>query len=138
MSLRTGVVAALALALGAVTAAAGARVPLREEPHVNDQLLAAQIGDILRKTCPDASARYLVVYGKIQALRAYAGDRGYTADEIEAFLDDRAERQRIKAEAEAYLGAAGAVTGDPESYCRVARDEVRRGTVTGEMLWVGE
>lgn len=137
MSLQRGALAALA-ALSAVTATAEARVPLREEPHINGQLLAAQIGDILRKTCPDASARYLVVYGKIQALRAYAGDRGHTADEVGAFLDDRAERQRIRAEAEAYLAAAGVATGDQESYCRVARDEVRRGTVTGEMLWVGE
>lgn len=129
--------AALMVAL-ATTASAQAKVPLRDEAHINGQLLAAQIGDILRKTCPDASARYFVVYAKINALKAYATEKGYTRPEVEAFLDDRTEKQRIRAAAEAYLAEAGAVKGDVESYCRVARDEVRRGTVTGEMLWVSE
>jgi hypothetical protein len=117
---------------------AEAKVPLRDEAHINGQLLAAQIGDILRKTCPDAGARYIVVYRKINALKAYARDKGYTVEEVEAFLDDRSEKSRIRGQAEQYLAEAGAMKGDVECYCRVARDEVRRGTVTGEMPWVSE
>lgn len=128
--------AVLALSLSATLAQA--KVPLRDEAHINGQLLAAQIGDILRKTCPDASARFFVVYAKINALKAYAREKGYTEPEVRAFLDDRAEKGRIRAAAEAYLAEAGAVKGDVESYCRVARDEVRKGTLTGELLWVSE
>lgn len=128
-----GILLALLLAT-----AAQAKVPLRDEAHINGQLLAAQIGDILRKTCPDASARFFVVYRKINALKAYATEKGYTQPEVEAFLDDRTEKQRIRSAAEQYLTEAGAVKGDVQSYFRVARDEVRRGTVTGEMLWVSE
>ena len=126
------------LALTLTTTLVQAKVPLRDEAHINAQLLAAQIGDILRKTCPDAGARYIVVYRKINALKAYAREKGYTVEEVEAFLDDRSEKSRIKGQAEQYLAEAGAVKGDVQSYCRVARDEVRRGTVTGEMLWVSE
>lgn len=126
------------LALTLTATLAQAKVPLRDEAHINGQLLAAQIGDILRKTCPDASARYFVVYAKISALKAYATEKGYTRPEVEAFLDDRTEKQRIRAAAESYLAEAGAVKGDVQSYCRVARDEVRRGTLTGELLWVSE
>lgn len=126
------------LALTLTTTLVQAKVPLRDEAHINAQLLAAQIGDILRKTCPDAGARYFVVYRKINALKAYAAEKGYTREEVEAFLDDRTEKNRIKGQAEAYLAEAGAVKGDVESYCRVAREEVRRGTLTGELLWVSE
>lgn len=133
-----GRVLSAALALLLTVASAEAKVPLRDEAHINGQLLAAQIGDILRKTCPDASARFFVVYARINALKAYAREKGYTEPEVRTFLDDRTEKQRIRAAAEAYLAEAGAVKGDVESYCRVAREEVRRGTLTGELLWVGE
>lgn len=126
------------LALTLTATLAQAKVPLRDEAHVNGQLLAAQIGDILRKTCPDASARFFVVHAKINALKAYARAKGYTEDEVKAFLRNRDDKARIRGLAEGYLAGAGAVKGDVESYCRVARDEVRRGTVTGEMLRVVE
>jgi hypothetical protein len=117
---------------------AAAKVPLRDEAHINAQLLAAQIGDILRKTCPNAGARMFVVYGKLRELEAYARDKGYTEDEVRAFLKNKTEKARIKGLANEYLADAGAVQGDPESYCRVARDEVARGTLTGQLIWVGD
>ncbi len=127
----------LVLALAAPLPAL-AKVPLRDEAHINAQLLAAQIGDILRNTCPRASARLVVVLGKMQALRSYAEGQGYTEVEVKAFLKDKAEKARIRGLAEAYLAEAGAVQGDPESYCAVARDEVARGTLVGEIIRVSE
>lgn len=127
--------ACLALAMPAL---AQAKVPLRDEAHINGQLLAAQIGDILRDTCPKASARMFVVLGKMQELRRYAEDKGYTEPEVKAFLKDKAEKARVKAEARAYLAEAGAVEGDAESYCKVARDEVAKGTLVGEIIRVSE
>lgn len=129
----------LTLALTAALALpAAAKVPLRDNAHINDQLLAAQIGDILRKTCPDAGARMFVVYGKLRALERYAREQGYTEAEVRAFLKSKEEKARIRALANDYLAKAGAVPGDPESYCRVARDEVARGTLTGQLIWVGD
>ncbi|QYK39892.1 MAG: DUF5333 domain-containing protein [Paracoccaceae bacterium] len=126
---------ALVLAMAAPLAAA-APVPLAEERHINEQLLAAQVGDILRKTCPVASARMLVVLGKLNDLESYARKQGYSETEVRAFLKDKAEKARIRKLAEDYLAQAGAVQGDAESYCRVARDEVRRRTLTGQLLRV--
>lgn len=135
MFLTLALSAALALPL---PAPAAARVPLRDEAHINAQLLAAQVGDILRKTCPDAGARLFVVYGKLRALESYAREQGYTRDEVRAFLKDKDEKARIRALARDYLAGAGAVEGDPETYCKVARDEVARGTLTGQLIWVGD
>lgn len=127
--------AALMAALAAPVAAA-APVPLAQENHINQQLLAAQVGDILRKACPAASARMLVVYGRLRELESYARAQGYTEAEVKAYLKSPADKARIRREAEAYLARAGAVAGDSDSYCRVARDEVRRGTLAGQLLRV--
>ena len=128
---------ALALALGlAAPLAAAAPVPLAQERHINSELLAAQVGDILRKTCPAASARMFVVLNRLNALEAYARSKGYTEAEVKAFLKDRTQKARIRAEAEAWLAKAGAVKGNPESYCRVARDEVRKRSAVGSLLRV--
>lgn len=126
---------ALCLALAAPLAAA-APVPLAQEKHINSELLAAQVGDILRKTCPAASARMFVVLNRLNALESYARAQGYAEPEVKAFLKDRAQKDRIRAEAEAYLAAAGAVKGDVDSYCRVAREEVRKRTPAGQLLRV--
>lgn len=117
-------------------AAGQAKVPLPEEPHINEQLIAAQAGDILRKTCPKASARMFVVWAKMWDLKSYAESKGYTEPEVTAFLKDKVQKARVKAAAEAYLEAAGAVPGDAESYCQVGRDEIAKGTLLGQIIWV--
>lgn len=127
----------LTLGFAAVMAAvtpAMALEPLQDETHINDSLRAGRIGDVIRKTCPTVSARMFVVLGKIEDLKRYALDKGYTRDEVEEFIKDRDQKNRLKAEADAYLAAAGAVEGDPESYCKVGRDEIAKGSMIGELL----
>jgi hypothetical protein len=133
--IRHALTLALTLALAAPLAAA-APVPLAQERHINGELVAAQVGDILRKTCPAASARMVTVFSRLRALEAYARKAGYTEAEVKAFLNDPAQKARVRAEAEAYLAAAGAVKGDAQSHCRVAREEVRKGTAAGTLLRV--
>lgn len=113
-------------------------VPLAEEPHINEQLIAAQAGDILRKTCPTVSARMFVVWQKASALEDYTRAAGYTEEEANLFLKDKAQKARIKAAAMDYLTAAGVVEGDVESYCKAGRDEIARNTLVGSILWSSE
>lgn len=107
---------------------------LPDDPHVTRQLVAAQVGDIIRTTCPTISARVFVVLSEIWALERHAKAAGHTDADIRAFLDSPSEKQRIKALAQAYLQKAGAKTGDVESYCKVGRDEIAKNTVTGSLL----
>jgi hypothetical protein len=111
-----------------------AQVPLAEETHINDSLRAARVGDVIRKTCPTISARMFVVWSKADDLKDYALAQGYTRKEVEAFIDNPDEKTRIKAEAAAYLAAAGAVAGDAESYCKVGRDEIAKKSLIGTLL----
>lgn len=127
------VVAALLMAVTAPAVAQG-KVPLAEEGHINQQLIAAAAGDMLRQTCPSISARMLVVLVKMRELESYARAKGYTETEVKAFLKDKAEKARVKAAAVAYLAEAGAVSGNVESYCVAGRAEITKGTLVGSLL----
>ena len=113
-------------------------MPLAEEPHINEQLIAAQTGDILRKTCPTISARMFTVWQKASALEDYARAAGYTEEEVSLFLKDKAQKARVKAAAMDYLAKAGVVEGDVESYCKAGRDEIAKNTLVGSILWSSE
>jgi Family of unknown function (DUF5333) len=127
----------LTLGFAALLAAATpvlALEPLPEERFINDSLRAGRIGDVIRNTCPTMHARMFVVLAKIEGLKSYALEKGYTRDEVEAFIKNKDQKNRLKAEAAAYLAAAGAVEGDAESYCKVGRDEIAKGSLIGELL----
>lgn len=125
---------ACAVAFCATAASAEANVPLSEEPHINGQLLAAAVGDVIRKTCPNISARMVTVYFKAKALEGYARDAGYAEDEIEAFMKNKTEKARIKAMAADYMAANGVVKGDIASYCALGKAEIGKASSIGELL----
>lgn len=128
-------VPALALAaLMALSMPARALVPIAQEAHINDSLRAGRIGDVIRKTCPTIQARMFVVWQKIEALKGYALDKGYSEAEVEAFLKDPVQKARLKAEAADWLRAAGAVEGDAQSYCRVGEAEIGKDSLIGSLL----
>lgn len=131
---RFPIILAATLFAASLPAMAEGKVKLAEEGHINEQLVAGAAGDILRQTCPTLSARILVVFGKLRALESYARGKGYSEDEVKVFLKDKAQKARVKAGAKDYLAAAGAVTGDVESYCRVGRDEIAKGSLVGSLL----
>lgn len=124
--------AALALALLGTLAAA--QVPLNAEPYINDRLVQARVADVLRRGCPDISARLVRAFNEARALKRYALDQGYSEAQIDIFLDSSAERQRIYAQADRYMVQNGVVNGQPETFCRLGRDEIARQTVAGSLL----
>ena len=127
--------AALTLAAFAVLSApAMAKVPLEDNQHITDSLMAGRVADVIRSTCPSISARMVTAYAKLEDLKKYAFDQGYTEAEVKAFLKDKSQKDRIKALAADYLKKAGAVEGDVESYCVAGRAEIDKGTLAGSML----
>lgn len=129
-----GGVLALALAGGITPAGARALEPLAQEKYINDRLIAARIADRIRRNCPSINARLLYAYGEARKLKRYAERKGYSPEEIDAFLDSKEERKRIYAIAEDYLRRNGAREGDPESFCRIGRQEIARRNIIGSLL----
>ena len=111
-----------------------ATVPLNQNQHITDSLVAAKVGDSIRKTCPSITARMFTVLGKMNDLEAYARAQGYTEAEVKAFLKDPVEKKRINDLAAAYLKKAGAVEGNEESYCAAGKAEIAKGTLAGSLL----
>jgi Family of unknown function (DUF5333) len=120
--------------IGTTLATAQPAMPLADEPHINEQLIAAAVGDVIRKTCPSISARMVTVYFKAKELEDYARDAGYREDEVKAFLKDKSEKARIKAMALEYMVANGVVEGDVDSYCTLGNSEIRKDSPIGVLL----
>jgi len=111
-----------------------AKVALNEEAHINEQLVAAAIGEIIRQKCSRISPRYFTFFRKAKELENYARAEGYTEAEVKAFLKDKTEQARVKQLAEAYLAEQGVVEEEEASYCKVGRAEIKNGTLTGQLL----
>ena len=121
--------------IGAVLASpAAALEPLSQEKYINDRLLAARIADRIRRTCPTIDGRILYAYGEARKLKSYAQKKGYSNAQIDAFLDNRQEKDRIYAVAEDYLKRKGARADDPQSFCAVGRQEIANRSVIGSLL----
>jgi hypothetical protein len=130
----TRIFAAALLAGLAAPAALAAKVPLREESHIVGSLVAARVADAIRKSCPTISARSFVVLAKMRDLVSYARSKGYSSAEVEAFLEDPAEKARLKQLAADHLKKAGAKPGNAQSYCAAGRAEIGAGTLAGALI----
>ncbi|MEZ5798464.1 MAG: DUF5333 domain-containing protein [Paracoccaceae bacterium] len=125
----------LAVTLAALsTTPALALEPINTEPHINGTLLQGFIADKIADTCPTLAPRKLRALNELEKLKNYALKRGYTAEEIRAFVTSKTEKKRGKAEAADWLAKAGAVEGDSDSYCRIGRDEIAKGSLIGALL----
>jgi hypothetical protein len=61
-------------------------------------------------------------------------EQGYSSDEIRAFVTDKAEKARGKADAAAWLKAKGAEPGKPDAYCTAGEAEIARNSLVGYLL----
>ena len=108
--------------------------PIAKEKYINDRLIAARIADRVRRSCPTINARIFYAYGEARKLKRYAEQKGYSAQQIDDFLDNKQEKKRVYAVAEDYLTRNGAKDGDAESYCRIGRAEIQKNTIIGSLL----
>lgn len=127
----------LAFALAAfalATPALAELVPINQEPYINETLLQGFIGDQIDTNCPTIEARTMRALGELNSLRLYALDKGYTSDEIRAFIRSDEEKDRGKAEAAEWLKERGAEPGNPDAYCAVGEAEIAADSLLGQLL----
>ena len=133
--MRTLMIAMMGLSLTAATVTpAVAKPPLREVAAIDDALLDMGVADIIRKNCPDISARMLRAVKMAWDLKGKAGDLGYSDAEIDAYIDSDAEKARMKARGAAFFKAKGVDTSDPQSYCALGREEIQKSSRIGSLL----
>ena len=133
MSLARTLTSAL-LAATLLTGAVEAKTPLRDVAEIDDALFDLGIADMIRKNCPTISARMLKAIGYVSGLEQRARALGYTDDEIDAYVDSKAEKDRMRAKAAAFFAARGVDTSDPQSYCAVGLEEIQKPSRIGSLL----
>lgn len=131
-SFQTAAMAAGMLGLSTLTAMA--LPPLKENTRVQQEFLAAAVGDEIRKNCPSISARMLRVMGRANDLEKYALGLGYSKDDIKEMRQDQSAKAALKALRDAYLTQNGVTKGDAASYCRLGMAEIEKNSLTGWLL----
>ena len=111
-----------------------AREPINTEKHINSVLLQGFIADQIADNCPSINGRRIRALNELIKLRDYALSKGYSSAEVKAFVENKTEKARGKAEAASWLKAKGAVQGKPQAYCAVGEAEIARKSLIGSLL----
>ena len=113
---------------------ASAQTALKDVPKVRDGIIYVGMAYEISERCESISARLFRGLGYLQSLRSHARSLGYSEDEIEAYINDEDEKDRLEAIARAQLENLGAVRGDDASYCAVGRAQIAANTRVGWLL----
>ena len=108
--------------------------PLKDVAVVRDGIIAVGVAYEIGDKCGSIEARYLRGLGFLEELKDHAAGLGYTDAEIDAYIDDDAEKDRLEAVARQQLADLGAVPGDETSYCAVGAAQIAAGTQVGMLL----
>lgn len=122
--------AVVGLTLTATTASAN---PANVE-RVTEGLIAAGMAIELGDNCDGVSVRMLRGLSFLQGLKSHLQSLGYSNTEIDAYIDNRTEKDRLETIARQRLNSLGVRTDDPATYCTVARGQISQGTQVGQLL----
>jgi len=122
----------LAISGGAAGASAGAG--LRAEADINTGLLDIAVAEKIQRECGNIGARFFRAQRYADDLKAMARERGYSEAEVDAYIDDDAEKAKMRERRNAYFEARGASNLDPASLCKLGRAEIAQGSRIGRLL----
>ncbi len=108
--------------------------PLGEVQVVTEGLIQTAMAYEIDRVCEELDGRRLQGIAFLWSLNSQARRLGYSREEIDAFIDNDAEKDRLEAVARERLRELGAVEGEPGTYCAVGRAEIAKGTQAGRLL----
>ncbi|TNC73740.1 DUF5333 domain-containing protein [Rubellimicrobium roseum] len=117
-----------------LTAAAQERPPLGQVESITEGLIDTAIAYEIGERCESLDGRRIQGLAYLLSLQAEARRLGYSPQEIDAFIDDDGEKDRLEAIARGRLRDMGAVEGEWDTYCAVGRAEMDRGSRIGRLL----
>lgn len=120
--------------VAALATQAPAQTALKDVARVRDGIIQVGMAYEISEQCNSISARLVRGLSFLQELKSYAKNQGFSDEQIESYVDDRAEKRRLEGMARQQLTALGAVDGDSASFCAVGRDQIARKTRVGWML----
>lgn len=118
----------------AVPALASAKPPLREVPQIDNELYYIAIAHEIDEYCENISGRRMKAIAFLWQLRSEANSLGYSDDEIRAYVESDAEKDRMRAKGENYLFANGVTYEKPETFCVLGHAEIDKNSAIGVYL----
>lgn len=118
------------MALAALPAHAG----LKDEKVINDGLLYIAAADKIRRECGSIGGRLFKAQAYANALKKAAAERGYSDEEIDAYVNDKANQAAMRERRNAYFKSKGASNLDPASLCVLGQAEMANGSRIGRLL----
>ena len=111
-----------------------AQTALKDVAKVRDGIIYVGMAYEISEQCDSIGARLFRGLGYLQSLRRHARDLGYSEAEIDAYINDEAEKDRLEGIARAQLASLGAVPGQEATYCTVGRAQMDASTRVGWLL----
>jgi hypothetical protein len=107
---------------------------LRNDPTISEGLIDFAIARHIHNRCDSISARRMRAMGFINSLIAEATELGYSRDEIEDYVFNEAEQDRVRGLADERLAARGASPTQMAGYCVVGEEEINANSQIGRLL----
>lgn len=124
----------LAVTFICAAAPVAALVPLHQNPTVVAGFYNVGLADEVRKNCDEIDARLFRAFSYIKSIERFARNEGYSNDQIDQFVDNKAEKEKLRTRIRADLAKRGASPKTPEGYCTVGREEIAKGSAAGRLL----
>lgn len=122
------------IALSLAGMANAARADLADEKDINAGLLAVSVADKIRRECDEFSGRFWAARSYANQLKGMAAERGYTDAQVDAYVNDSAEKAKMRERRNAYIKSKGASNLDSASLCRLGREEIKNRSRIGSFL----
>ena len=122
----------IALSLG--SGASAARADLADERDINAGLLTVAIAEKIQRECASISPRFWEARSYAKQLKGMARERGYSDAEVDAYINDKAEKAKMRERRNAYFKSKGASNLDAASLCRLGREEIKNRSRIGSFL----
>lgn len=124
----------VALAIVSSAGHLSAQTALKDVAKVRDGIIFTGMAYEISEECSSIDARLFRGLGYLQSLRQHARELGFSNAEIDAYIDDDAEKDRLEAIAREQLALLGVVPGEEATYCTVGRGQIASNTRVGWLL----
>lgn len=124
----------MAIAMTVFSGAASAQTALKDVTFVREGIIATGMAFEISEKCSSLSPRKIRGINYLFSLRKHAFGLGFTSAQVDAYVNDKAEENRLKQVAYGRLSDLGAVGGNEASYCVIGRAEQAKGSAIGRLL----
>lgn len=113
---------------------AAALQPIHKDPTIVNGFYMIGLADIVQEQCDTIEPRIFRAIGKIRSLDRYARKVGYTSEQIDELVDNKAEKEKLRQRIREDIAKRGATPETPEGYCTVGLEEIAKGSAAGRLL----